>query len=133
MPEPIEVDSTTTVIVEWDGRKYEYMPGKITVRQGIVIHGYTGMGLMSWSRAVNDGHPKAVAALMWVMCDQAGEKCSVAGFEELSLGEFIAAYNAAMVEWVTARVAEEEAKEGPKGGPRDAKHRTRKATPTSTS
>lgn len=133
MAEPVEVDATATMDVEWDGQTYHYQPGQITVRQGIVIHGYTGMGLMSWNRAVADGHPKAVAALMWLMCDQAGEKCSVSGFEDLALGEFVAAYNTALVEWVTAKVAEEKAKEGPKGGPRDAKHRTRKATPTSTS
>jgi hypothetical protein len=67
------------MIVEWADTSYVYDPRLIDVRTAIKIQEYTGLGLRSWERGVDDANPKCMQALLFAVLTQAGERPATIG------------------------------------------------------
>lgn len=84
------------MIIKWDGKDYPFVGGKTDVQEAITIKLYTGHGLVSWGKAIFDGDPQAVQALLWLIKKRNGETCEISSlnFDVMAL---INAYADAMV------------------------------------
>lgn len=89
-------------VIEWEGATYSYDPQQIDVQTAVAIKLHTGMGLRSWSKAVDDWDPVAVQALLWAVKKQNGETCHMASLN-FSIADFMAVFIPAMSK-VTAEV-----------------------------
>lgn len=94
-----------TISVEWEGKTYQYSPSLIDIRTAIAIKDYTGLGMRSWERAVDDADPQALQCLLFAIKAQAGERVPIASLE-FSPVEFFAEINRAALEAVAAAAAE---------------------------
>lgn len=72
--------------IDYDGQVYDLDIEAITLKQAMVIQSYTGMSVMTLFDQVgkDEDSPeqlKAIAALYWLMCNQAGEQFPIADMD----------------------------------------------------
>jgi len=117
----------------WNGSEWDYDPGLIDVRTGVIIKQHTGLGLISWSKAVDDGDPAAVQALLWAVQRQNGVQVDPSTLN-FSIYDFMAAFNAAALVDMEVRVEAELRRLAvdPPEGVEDQDGVTPEPTPTST-
>jgi hypothetical protein len=65
------------MIVEYDGKKYEFDMDEITVQQAKIIKTYCGLNMATISDALEEADPDAMAALFWLMKQQNGERVQI--------------------------------------------------------
>lgn len=94
--------------VKWDEQIYEYDPEMIDVFQARKIKEFTGYGMRSWQKAIDDGEPDALVALLWVIKHQAGERPVMAKMN-FSISGFYEAITAASLEYITKELERAEA------------------------
>lgn len=79
------------MIIEWEGREYDYDPARIDVGDGMVVKQHTGCGMRSFEKGVDDGDPACLQALLWIIKKQNGEKIANPRMLNFSLHDFYAA------------------------------------------
>lgn len=92
-----------SVPIEWEGETYRLDLGRFTVRQAMVIEGYTGLRLAVLFDQIGDlggdADPpdllKVMVALYWLMRAQAGKKEAIADVD-FELIPFVAAFSAGL-------------------------------------
>lgn len=91
------------VLIKFEGGEYQYETIEITVKQAKVIKAHTGLGLVSWSAAIDDElDADSVQALFWVVRDQNGVTEPPIDSLNFAIPKFIAAYRAADAEAIRA-------------------------------
>jgi hypothetical protein len=106
------------VKIDYDGEVYDLDLEAITLKQAMVIQSYTGMSVMKLFErvAADEDSPeqmKAIAALYWLMMNQAGRQFPIAE-TDFPLLKFLQALLAGMVTEAPAQ-ADAEAEPGPTG------------------
>jgi len=102
------------MIVECEGKEYAYDPRLIEVRVAKKINEYTGLGLRSWEKGVDDCNAKCLAALLFAIKVQAGEPChSIAALNFSALDFYDAIVQAAAKELAEKIEPEEVAETDP--------------------
>jgi hypothetical protein len=76
--------------VEWEGDTYTFDLDEIEVEQACTIQDNWNLTLMGLDRGLNDGDPKALTAIYWLMHVQSGKALSVRGIN-FKVVKFLAA------------------------------------------
>lgn len=105
----------TAIPIEWEGETYRLDLARFTVKQAIVIEGYTGMKLAALLDQIGDlggdADPpdllKIMVALYWLMRAQAGKKEPIAD-ADFELIPFVTALSAGLAASGLAEDAEDE-------------------------
>lgn len=90
--------------IQWDGKEYLYNPSKVTVQSAIAIRDYTGMGMKTWEKAIDDADPRALQALLFAIKAQNGERAAIQTLD-FSVSEFFDEVNRALREAIAERIA----------------------------
>jgi len=91
------------MIIEFAGKEYQYDPAMIDMTVGMRIKEHTGQGMRSWEKSIDDGDPKALQALYWVVLRQNGENVPLQTLN-FSLQEFYSAVAVAAAKELTAQL-----------------------------
>ena len=98
-----------TLTIEWEGKSYTYNPAAVSVKTAIAIKDYTGWGLRSWEKAVNDADPRALQALLFAIKAQNGEPCSIASLVDFNPVDFFEECERAGTAALTAEIERQRA------------------------
>lgn len=95
------------MLVHWEEKIFDYDPRMIDTRTAIRINEYTGLGLRSWEKAVDDGNAKALQALLFAIKVQAGERVTSPSALTFSVLDFYDAIVQAAAEELAEKIAAE--------------------------
>jgi hypothetical protein len=90
------------LIIEFEGRSWQYDEDKVSVQQAITLHLTYGLTISAWQLGVAELDPRALQFCYWLMLQQGGVKKPLKDLD-FAVIEFIEAYRGAQ----DARDAEE--------------------------
>lgn len=67
--------------IQWQGQSYPFDQGAIKMSQAKVIKQFTGLGLVSWEKSLEEADPDALVALVWVALDQNDIKTDITSLD----------------------------------------------------
>lgn len=83
------------MIIEFEGREWEYDEDAVSVQQAIAMHLAYGFTIKAWQQAIPEMDPRAVQCCYWLMLQQSGVK-KVLKDCEFGAVQFLAAYMKAL-------------------------------------